>query len=290
MRAAFLILLLCSSLTSISQTFVPPLVPNGLSNEHGIMDYFTLHYWDHYDFEDPYVFLEGDIMLEYFIHLNKVSDSVSYASITQTLEKASKSNLIFSLFIDTYRVYLLNPESLFCNYDRYLAVADFVLNNDLISQNKKRAFELEKKIICMNRIGAKATDFTVVDRNDTPFRLYDIESEYLLVYFQNPDCNICAETKDKLSKSSVINRMIDSGTLTVFTVCPYDEYEKWISTDYPEKWLNGYDKEQRINKELLYYFFESSTLYLLDKDKTILMKDAKLESIENYFSFQRRQH
>ena len=254
------------------------------------MDYFTLHYWDHYDFEDPYVFLEGDIMLEYFIHLNKVSDSVSYASITQTLEKASKSNLIFSLFIDTYRVYLLNPESLFCNYDRYLAVADFVLNNDLISQNKKRAFELEKKIICMNRIGAKATDFTVVDRNDTPFRLYDIESEYLLVYFQNPDCNICAETKDKLSKSSVINRMIDSGTLTVFTVCPYDEYEKWISTDYPEKWLNGYDKEQRINKELLYYFFESSTLYLLDKDKTILMKDAKLESIENYFSFQRRQH
>lgn len=82
----------------------------------------------------------------------------------------------------------------------------------------------------------------------------------------------------------IVNEMIDNGMLKVFAVCPYDEYESWICSDYPEKWLNGYDSGHQINQEHLYYFLESSSLYLLDKDKKVLKKDIRVDLLEEYLS------
>lgn len=274
MRRLFLCLFLSLSFAAISQ------------------DHEVLHYWDDYDFEDPYVFIEGDIMLNYFVHLKEAPYEISNESIYQTLDRASRNNQIFSLFIDTYRVYLMNPESLFCDYERYLAVAEYVIANERISQLKKSEFLLEKEIINTNKTGDIATDFVVTDKNGNPIELFNIKTDYVLVFFHNPNCGICIKTKEDLSNSEIINQMIDNGDLTVFVVCPYDEYELWNATDYPEKWLNGIDKEGRINEEKLYYFMESSSLYLLDKEKRVVKKDIRLDLLEDYLSdlLHHRQH
>ena len=284
MRKLVLFLLLLASLSSSSQSFTLPQIPDSLINDGERFEYLVVHYWDNYDFEDPSVFLEGDTMLEYFALLKAVSYDISNVSIAQTLNRASKSNQIFSLFIDTYRVYLLNPESFFCDYERYLAVVEFVIANRQIQQSKKNDFLLEKKIINTNRIGDKATGFAVMDRNDNPIELYSIETDYTLVFFHNPNCGFCVENKKALSESFIVNRMIETGDLTVFAVCPYDEYELWSSSSYPRNWLSGFDREGRINREKLYYFFESSSLYLLDKDKRVLKKDIRLDLLEEYLS------
>lgn len=284
MKKALTLFFLLVSFSGVSQDFVLPCIPDTIKEKDDRIEYIVLHYWDNYDFEDPYIFIEGNTMLEYFVLLKDVPYNVSSESIFQTLNKASRSNQIFSLFIDTYRVYLFNPESYFCDYEKYLAVDEYVINNERISQSKKREFELERKVINSNRIGTTATDFVVTDKDNNPIELYGTEAEYLLVFFHNPNCGICAETKEKLLKSEVVGRMIDAGKLKVFAVCPYDEYDLWETTEYPENWLSGYDKEQRINKEYLYYFLESSSIYLLDKDKNILMKDARFDFLETFLS------
>lgn len=284
MRKAIISLLLLISFSSSSQNYILPEIPDNLLDVQERLEYLTLHYWDNYDFEDPYVFLEGDIMLNYFSCLRKVSCQTSSESIYQTLESASKSNQIFSLFIDTYRVYLFNPESFFCDYEKYLAVDEYVIGDERISQNKKSDFELERTIICKNRIGDKAADFVVADKNNNLIELYGIKSEYTLVFFHNPNCGICVETKEELSKSVVVGKMMDAGKLKVLAVCPYDEYDLWKATEYPERWLNGYDKDGQINREHLYYFLESSSMYLLDSNKKVLKKDLRLDLLEEYLS------
>ena len=241
-----------------------------------------LHYWDDYDFENPSVFLEGDDVYRYFCLLKVVSPTISKVSIQQVLGSASKNNQIFSLFIDTYRVYLFNPESFFCDYEKYLAVVEYVIGNDRISQSKKSEFELERTIIYTNRIGNRATDFMVVDRNNIPIELFEIESDYLVVFFHNPNCSLCIETKNGLANSEIIKRMIASGKVKVFAVCPYDDYDSWFAMDYPEVWLSGFDAEGRINQERLYLFPNSSSLYLLDKNKMIIKKDIRLDLLEEY--------
>ena len=282
MRKTIILLLLLASLSGASQSFVHPHIPDTIEDENERLEFFILHYWDNYDFEDPYIFIEGDIMLEYFAYLKDVPYTVSNESIFQTLNNASRNNQIFSLYIDTYRMYLMNPDSYYCDYERYLAVAEFVLANERIPESKKSVFLLEKEIISTNRIGDAATDFIVVDRNNNPVELYNIKADYVLLFFHNPNCSICVENKEKLSNSETINKMVDNGKLTVFSVCPYDEYELWSNTSYPQKWLNGFDRDGKINKEKLYYFLESSSLYLLDKDKRILKKDIRLELLEEY--------
>lgn len=250
--------------------------------QHSSHEYRLLHYWDDYDFEDTQIFVEGDVILNYFYLMRDVPLDISDESIINTLTRAAHKDQIFSLFIDTYRVYLMNPQSYYCDYERYLAVCEFVINDTSINKYAKYDFEFEKKIILKNRIGDKATNFSVFDKNDNIITLENIESEYVLVFFNNPDCNICMETKDSLVNSTIINSFIDSGRLKILFVCPYDEYDIWKATYYPDNWLNGFDKDQIINNEKLYYFLESSSIYLLDKDKRVLKKDIRVDMLEEY--------
>mgnify|MGYP002527024690 FL=1 len=48
------------------------------------------------------------------------------------------------------------------------------------------------------------------------------------------------------------------------------------------EWINGYDKKQTIEQNNLYDLKAIPTLYLLDKDKTVLLKDVTTKEIEEY--------
>jgi hypothetical protein len=48
---------------------------------------------------------------------------------------------------------------------------------------------------------------------------------------------------------------------------------------YPEEWYNGFDPDFAIRNETLYNVRAIPSLYLLDKDKTVLLKDAPEDRI-----------
>ena len=56
-----------------------------------------------------------------------------------------------------------------------------------------------------NRPGDVATDFTVVCRDGRSRRLSDIKAGYVLVYFNDPDCEDCRRVKELLTLSPVVN-------------------------------------------------------------------------------------
>lgn len=60
-----------------------------------------------------------------------------------------------------------------------------------------------------------------------------------------------------------------------------DEWKKHLS-EFPNEWINGYDKKFTIKEEQVYDLKAIPTLYLLDKDKTVLLKDATAPAIEAY--------
>lgn len=47
----------------------------------------------------------------------------------------------------------------------------------------------------------------------------------------------------------------------------------------PANWINGFDSNQEIANEELYDLKAMPTLYLLDKGKKVLLKDADLDEI-----------
>ena len=55
-----------------------------------------------------------------------------------------------------------------------------------------------------------------------------------------------------------------------------------LNTFNDREWVNGYDKTFAIKEQQLYDLKAIPTLYLLNKDKTVLLKDAPAQTIEEY--------
>lgn len=50
---------------------------------------------------------------------------------------------------------------------------------------------------------------------------------------------------------------------------------------YPQAWYNGFDPDLVIRTDLVYNVRAIPSLYLLDSDKTVLLKDAVPEKLFN---------
>ena len=65
---------------------------------------------------------------------------------------------------------------------------------------------------------------------------------------------------------------------------PDEELDEWRKhlNEFPKEWINGYDKKFAIKEQQLYDLKAIPTLYLLNKEKTVLLKDAPAQAIEEY--------
>lgn len=65
------------------------------------------------------------------------------------------------------------------------------------------------------------------------------------------------------------------------------EYEEWMKHSYPSNWIVGYDKEKVIYKLRLYDIQRLPCIYLLNKDKRVLLKEADYDRLCNYLTANR---
>ena len=135
-----------------------------------------------------------------------------------------------------------------------------------------------------NRPGDVATDFTGVCRDGRSRRLSDIKAGYVLVYFNDPDCEDCRRMKELLSLSPVVNGLLESGRLKLLSVCVEGKTPAWEQAEFPAGWMDGYDAGQRLTREQVYDLKAMPTLYLLDAEKRVILKDASFEQVEERLS------
>jgi hypothetical protein len=67
--------------------------------------------------------------------------------------------------------------------------------------------------------------------------------------------------------------------IKIAVIYPDKDLTLWEKTQYPESWINGYNHET-IHQ--LYDLKAIPTLYLLDYNKRIILKDAPVEEIMEY--------
>ena len=111
--------------------------------------------------------------------------------------------------------------------------------------------------------------------------LYDIKSEYLLLLFLNPDCEACKSIVEQLTGDEKLTEMIKSKQIKVLTIYVDEEIELWKKQmkSYPKEWLHGYDATLSMRDSEVYDLNAIPTLYLLDKDKRVILKDAIPEQL-----------
>jgi thiol-disulfide isomerase/thioredoxin len=149
--------------------------------------------------------------------------------------------------------------------------------------------DLKKRVdrIRPNLIGLKAPELLMNSFSGHYVSLYDVDAEFTIVYFWEPDCGHCKVATPLLK--DFYNQNKDKG-IQVFAVCTQQDREKWENyiVDNGLNWINGWDP-QRLSRFDYYYNVESTPLvYVLDRDKKIIAKRLAVEDIPAFIEAYRK--
>lgn len=191
-------------------------------------------------------------------------------------EKKDTSSNVFETFTDLVVKYLYDPNSPMRNEDHYAFYASRLAGSDLVDESMREKYAREVRLASLNRIGSKAADFRFADKRGRMHTLYGIDAELTLLFFSNPGCAACKEIIDVLNNDPRISTLIKEGIMAVLNIYIDEDLEEWRSymPVYPEHWYNGFDPDLVIRGENLYNVRAIPSLYLLDRNKTVIMKDA----------------
>ena len=201
-------------------------------------------------------------------------------------EKKDSSSQVFETFADLFQKYYYNPNSPMRNEDVYYHFVSRYASYEGLSDVLKGKYEREARLCALNSIGTKAADFRFTDRRGNTRNLYDIKAEQTLLFFSNPGCEACMNIINVLREDPVISSMVASGRLAVVNIYIDEDIQTWRSymPVYPEEWYNGFDPDMILRSNEIYAIRAIPSLYLLDSEKRVIMKDAPEERLFRYLS------
>jgi thiol-disulfide isomerase/thioredoxin len=273
-------------------------VPIGFANPDSIRwvrnyNYNKDHFFDNIDLNDerllrtPLLYARLDAFFSSV--LIQAPDTIN-KEIDKLIKKCSSNHKVFQ-FIS---VYLFNHfrESEIMGQDAVLVkiADDIYLSGKADWVSKEFKDDLRKQIDLMrpNLIGKKAENLVMDSYNGIFVSLYDVEKDFTVLYFWEPNCGHCQEATPKLK---VYYDKPKDYSLEVFAVCTTSERAKWTKyiEDNKLTWINGWDPKRSSHFDYYYNIQSTPTVYILDKNKKIIAKKLGVEEIgpfiENYRKF-----
>lgn len=177
--------------------------------------------------------------------------------------------------------YLYDPNSPVRDEDIYTAYARVMSTSPYVPSSRRNVFAYEAEVSSLNARGGRAMDFSFTDNTGRIYSLYGVNADYTVLFFSNPGCTACKEIIMMLSGTPEVDDMIMSGNLAVVNVYIDEDLKEWYEymPAYPPSWYNGYDHNHIIRDEELYNVRAIPSLYLLDADKNVILKDVTPERL-----------
>ena len=198
-----------------------------------------------------------------FARMEACADSSSFEALTELICR-----------------YLYDPNSPVRNEDIYQPFARGLSLTSRIPSSRRKGYEWEAQMCSLNSVGTPAADFTFTDIRGRTHTLYGIDAPLTLLFFSNPGCPNCREIMDVLT-SEQISFYVNAGTLAIVNVYIDEDLDAWreYEHNYPRSWYTGYDQDTLIRTDLVYNVRAIPSLYLLDEDKTVILKDAPIDNV-----------
>jgi len=270
-------------------------VPAGTHNPDSVKwllkyNYNKDHFFDNIDLTDERL-LRTPILqarLDAFFRnvVIQAPDSIN-REIDKLIRKCQGNPRIFQVV----SIYLFNHfrESEIMGHDAVmLKIADDIYLSgkaDWVTKEFRDDLRKQVELLRHNLIGMKAENLIMDSYKGIFVALHDIEKEFIILYFWEPDCGHCKEATPKLK--AYYDKAKNEG-IEVFAVCTTKDKPAW--TKYIEEngltWINGWDPERTSHFDFYYNVQSTPMIYILDRNKKIIAKKLSIEDvpsfIENY--------
>ena len=261
------------------RVFLPAIAPSSLSDD-AKRDYLRWHYWDRFDFADTLFIREVDTvqMVEAYVRWialisDRPTDGVPMDSL---MRRASASRPMLDYFTMLAELVIHDPNSPLRNDEFYIPVLRAVLASPYYDEYERIGPSYDLNMAMQNRIGERANDFRYTLASGATGTLYGVKAEYVLLFINNPGCPMCKQLREQIGGSPMLSVMIKRGRLKVVALYPDEDLAEWreYRGHIPPSWINGYDAGCVVREKSLYDLHAIPTLYLLDRDKRVLVKDS----------------
>lgn len=264
--------------------FTTPAAPASINDLQEKLNYIILNYWNGADFADK-TWVESkdkteEIFGEFIYYaVNNPLQDISRQSLVKMLKDAEPHPEFYEALTGLIDKYLYDPNSPVRNEELYIAALESQIANPSIEDIYKVVPRERLKMAMKNRLGTVALDFPFTTSKGAKGTLHGVETDYTLLFFYNLGCPACREVRmgllEMINGSPKISDMQKTGKLKIIALYPdadMKEWDKYVG-DIPAEWTNAYDAKQAINNGELYDLRAIPSLYLLDKDKKVLLKD-----------------
>lgn len=177
--------------------------------------------------------------------------------------------------------YLYDPNSPLRDEDYFLPFVRAMASSPLTSDALRTACRYEAEGCALNPRGSVAADFRIRTRNGKTRNLHGVKAGHIVLFFSNPGCHACQEIIEALTGRPYLDRLIASGELAVMNVYIDEDIAAWRAYEpkYPRNWICGYEYEGTIRGERRFDVRAIPSLYLLDSEKRVVLKDAPTEKL-----------
>ena len=269
-------------------------IPAMMTGSADVAEYISMHYWDgltdpsrDYPCDSLYVSgVKKEDVEQKFADWNAVLGvlprSIADKAVNALYEKAAAcerkdtSSNVLDTFVMLAEKYFYDPNSPVLNEDHYHAFVRNLASFEGFDEAVRGKYAYQARMTALNREGTVAADFRFADRNGRIHSLHGINAPMTLLFFSNPGCDACMEIIKVLSGHEGIASMIADGRLAVLNIYIDEDIQAWreYMPIYPEQWYNGFDPDMVIRGETLYNVRAIPSLYLLDHEKRVILKDA----------------
>ena len=270
-------------------------VPAAYTEEADQIAYAAAHYWDGYlsgtGLTDEKHLLgvpkaEVEQALSDYISLlwlqplpvaqRNVADLFKAVSAVQQKDTASQ---FYTQFAQTAAYYFYDPNSPMRDEDLWMPYVAGLAESPLTRDDMRTAYRYEASMCALCPRGSIAPDISAKRPDGGIFTLHGIKEPLTLLFFTNPGCNACKEIIDQINQN--LAGMVNDGELAVANIYIDEDYAAWKAYvgNYPREWYTGFDFAGEVRGEHIYDVRAIPSVYLLDSEKKILLKDAPFERV-----------
>lgn len=279
MKWLILLLVLVCPNTIKAQRFTYPVLPDSIRDRQGRICFIVENFWNEQTIADTTCFQSPKLLLDYLYLLRQTEETEHYAH--SFISFACRQENTFGTILYWLDNILYDSSSPYYDEVLYTKLMQAVIASDADSVMKLIPRQ-RLVIMSKNQVGGRANNFSFIDKKGKERDLYSIEAPMLLLIFNNPDCSLCHRTEECMSQNEDMKALLNSGKLKVLAITPDADYSDWLQHTYPPDWQVGFDKDKTIYNQRLYDIQRLPCLYLLDKNKRVLLKEADYDKLCDY--------
>lgn len=272
-----------------------PRPPAALATDSARLAYVAEHYWDAFDFRDTTWIADTAALEQAYANFLGVIFSMppERTALVQRrlVDSAAVCPAMYDRFVEVSDRYLDDPNSPMRSEELYIPVLEARIASPNVDDAYKIAPRCRLETALKNRPGTVAADFNYTTASGRTGRLSKLRGDHTLLLFYTPGCPDCARVERYIADSKILAPLIASKRMAMLAVYVDGDLGAWRThlSQMPAGWTVGWDPAQAINDRKLYDLPAIPNLYLLDKDKRVIFKDAPVERIEAWLAAQKRE-